>query len=287
MEERYFRIGETAPVMEGEMTLKVAKLMEPKLRALGADVTLVRRELDPVTESRPQTLREAALGELNRLGVQAPREAYSGAEDPTKWQSVQWQSELLFYRISEIRRRAQIVNDQIRPDLTVCLHFNAEPWGDPLVPQLVPRNHFHVLLNGCYSAGELRHDDIRFEMLMKLLARCLPEELAVSTSVAESFAKATGLPPYAYTTPNAVRVGDSAYVWARNLLANRLYRTPVLFMEPYVMNSQEVWDRVQAGDYEGEREVAGKMQRSIYREYADALVDGLREYFEKARQRDR
>jgi hypothetical protein len=283
MEERFFQIGDSTPVMEGEMTLRVAELMEPKLRELGAEVTMLRRATEPVTTDRPETLREAARGELTRQGVAAPREIYVGPDDPTKGGTVQWQSELLFYRISEIRRRAQIVNEQIRPDLTICLHFNAEAWGDPRKPEFVPRNHFHVLLNGSYSASELRNQDVRFDMLVKLLTRCLPEEAAVSTAVAESFARATGLPPFTYTTPNAVRMESSAYVWARNLLANRLYRTPVVFMEPYVMNSQEVWERVQAGEYEGERMVAGQRRKSIYREYADAMVNALKEHYTIAR----
>ena len=120
-------------------------------------------------------------------------------------------------------------------------------------------------------------------MLMKLLNRCLPDEQAVSTTVADVLAGASGLPPYTYTTPNAVRVGSNAYVWARNLLANRLYRTPVLFLEPYVMNSQEVWERVQAGDYEGERVIAGVKRKSIYREYADAVAEGLRAHYLRVR----
>lgn len=283
MEERFFQIGNSIPVKEGEMTLRVAELLVPRLQALGAEVLMVRKALDPVTPERPQTLRDPALTELQRLGIVTPREAYTNPDDPTRGRTVQWQSEILFYRISEIRQRAALVNDQLRPDLTLCLHFNAEAWGDPLKPAFVPRNHFHLLLNGTYSTGELRNDDVRFEMLVKLLNRTFPEEFAASTAVAETFGKMTGLPAYTYTTPNATPVGTSPFVWARNLLANRLYQTPVVFMEPYVMNSQEVWERVQAGDYEGERMVAGQLRKSIYREYADALTEGLRVYFTKAR----
>ncbi|TAE90345.1 MAG: hypothetical protein EAZ81_10395 [Verrucomicrobia bacterium] len=57
-----------------------------------------------------------------------------------------------------------------------------------------------------------------------------------------------------------------------------MYDCPVIFFEPYVMNSREVYERIQAGDYPGEAEVAGKMRKSIYREYADALVEGLLQY---------
>lgn len=283
MEERFFQVGESRPVIEGEMTLRVAGLLAPKLRALGAEVVNLREAAEPATPLRPETLRDSALAELAKLGVAAPREKYDGTNDPGRAWTVQAQSELLFYRIAEIRARATRVNTKVQPDLVVCLHFNAEGWGDPLKPDFVPRNHLHVLVNGSYGAGELRYDDQRFEMLLKLLSRTYDEELAASDQLATALAAATQLPPYEYTTGNAVPAGASGYVWARNLLANRLYHAPVAFLEPYVMNSEAVWMRVQAGDYDGEITLAGAPRRSIYREYADAVAEGLRAYYEKAR----
>ncbi|MCE9610661.1 MAG: N-acetylmuramoyl-L-alanine amidase [Chthoniobacter sp.] len=283
MEERFFQVGESRPVIEGEMTLRVAKLLAPKLRELGAEVVNLRETAEPTTALRPETLRESALAELAKLGVAAPREKYDGTNDPGRAWTVQAQSELLFYRIAEIRERAALVNAKVKPDLVVCLHFNAEGWGDPLKPEFVPRNHLHVLVNGCYAAGELRYDDQRFEMLLKLLSRTYDEELAASEPLATALAAATQLPPYEYTTGSAVHTGATAYVWARNLLANRLYHAPVAFLEPYVMNSEAVWMRVQAGDYDGEITLAGAPRRSLFREYADAVAEGLRAYYEKAR----
>jgi hypothetical protein len=283
IEERFFQLGESKPVQEGDLTLRVAKLMVPRLEQLGADVALVRADLDPVTPLRPESLRPQARAQLAQQGIARPRETYSGADDPRRGGTVQLESELLFYRMSEIRHRATLVNEKLRPDLTVCLHFNAEAWGDPRRPELVPRNHLHLLVNGCYSAGELKYDDVRFEMLHRLLSRCFPEERAVSESVAAALAKASGLPSYTYTTPNAVRLEGSEFVWARNLLANRLYRTPVIFLEPYVMNSELVWARVQLGDYEGEITIGGAPRKSIFREYADGVVEGLKAYYSTAR----
>lgn len=286
MEERWFQVGDSRPVAEGEMTLRVAELLAPPLRALGAEVSFVRERLAPVTSQRPETLRAAARAELALLGIAEPRETYDPAlvDDPTRGQTVQWQSEILFYRISEIRARAKLVNEQLRPDLVLCLHFNAEGWGgDRRNPEFVPRNHLHVLVNGTYSAGELRFDDQRHDLLTKLLNRSFEPELAASARVADALAAATNLPPYQYTTPNARRSGSNPFVWARNLLANRLYHAPVVFLEPYVMNSDEVWARVQAGEYSGERRVAGTLRKNIFQEYADAVAAGLAEHFRTAR----
>jgi len=283
MEERFYQIGESRPVTEGDMTLRVAKMLVPKLQALGAQVSMVRDSTEPVTNERPETLRDAARAELAKEGITSPRETYNGMNDPGRGETVQEKSELLFYRISEIRKRAERINTQLKPDLVVCLHFNAEAWGDPLHPDFVPRNHLHLLVNGCYSAGELHFDDQRFEMLQKLLSGTFVEDLAVSDQMAGAVSAATKLPPYAYTTGNAIRAAENPYIWARNLLANRLYHAPVVFLEPYVMNSEIIWERVQAGDYEGELALGGEPRRSIFREYADAVVDGLRDYYTKAR----
>ncbi|MDB6155264.1 MAG: hypothetical protein JWL90_3717 [Chthoniobacteraceae bacterium] len=278
MEERWFKIGDTVPVTEGDMTLRVAELIAPQLSDLGAEILWVRQSAAPVTPERPETLKEAARAELALLGITPKRETYDGPDDPERGSTLQFESEVLFYRASEIRHRATLLNERLRPDLTLCLHFNAEEWGDPHTPALVPHNHFHVLVNGCYSAGELRNDDVRFEMLNKLLGRCYNEELAASENVAATMASLTGLPPYEYPGKNALRTGESAYIWARNLLANRLYHSPVVFLEPYVMNSQEVWERVQAGDFPGEQMVAGAVRKSLVREYADAVVAGIRSW---------
>ena len=61
-------------------------------------------------------------------------------------------------------------------------------------------------------------------------------------------------------------------------MATRLYKYPTVYLEPYVMNSQEVFARIQAGDYDGTRNINGKEQPSIFREYTDSVVEGLLDY---------
>jgi len=283
MEERWFEVGDSPPVEEGEMTLRVAKMLAPKLRALGAQVSFVRAKAEPVTPFRPDDLKELAREVLRSGGTENPRDAFDGPDDPLKEQTLRWQSEILFYRSSEIRERARLVNSRLRPDLVLCLHFNAVAWGDPGSPALSDENHFHLLVNGAYLEPELGFDDERFEMLRRLLSRVYDEELPMADKVAATMGSETGLAPYQYTTGNATRVGTSGYVYARNLVATRLYQCPVLYFEPYVMNSNEVFARIQAGDYEGTRPINGVERRSIYREYVDSVVKGLVEYYRSAR----
>ena len=71
-------------------------------------------------------------------------------------------------------------------------------------------------------------------------------------------------------------------LYARNLVVTRLYRCPVIYCEPYVMNSKDAFARIQTGDYERTRNVNGRECKSTYREYADRVVDGLVDYYSKA-----
>ncbi len=267
MEARWFRIGFSRPVQEGEMTLIVAKLLKERLESMGAEVWLTRTRNGPTTPLRPGNLRKAAVGSLEDEGTAPTAER------------LQHEAERLFYRVGEIRNRARLVNEKIRPDLVVCLHFNAEEWGNPDRPTLTETNHLHLLLSGAMSGEELRHEDQRFTMLVKLLGGTHAEELGASEAVSRSLAAATGLPPFTYHNSKAIPASSNPYLWIRNLLANRLFECPVVYCEPYVMNSRPVFNRIQMGDYQGRRNVGGTPLPSIYREYADAVAQGLADYY--------
>jgi N-acetylmuramoyl-L-alanine amidase len=267
MEERWFALGSGSPVCEGDMTLLVANLLKPRLEALGANVSLVREKTEPVTPLRPESLLTVA------------RESAATGE------SSQRLAERLFYRTAEIRARADLVNQTLKPDLVLCLHFNAEAWGDPNQPTLIDRHHLHLLLNGAYTDEEVGLADQRFALLQKLLQRTHQQEVSVGASIAESFAKISGLPPYLYPpeSKTALPIAHQPYLWVRNLLANRLYDCPVIFMEPYVMNSTTDYTRIQAGDYVGKRQISGKMESSLFHEYSDAVAEGLAKYYATTR----
>ena len=271
MEGRHFVIGEKSPVKEGDLALRVAKRLGKRLKTLGADVFFVRKSAKPTTRERPKSLRDEGKAWQKKIDGENP-------PDRTKKEQKKIEkrrAEILFFRKEEIKARARRVNEGLKPDLVVCIHLNAAPWPDPEQLSLVGRNDYHVLTNGAYMGGEVAVDQQRFQMMVKILNRSHREERSLAESMATAFARATGLPAFSYTGPNAVKVGDMPGVWARNLLANRLYECPVVFLEPYVANSKEVFARIQAGDYEGVKKVAGKPRVSLIEEYVDAIVAGL------------
>lgn len=283
IEERWLSMSEGEAIMEGSMALQVAKLLKPRLEALGANVTLVRADENPVSPLRTEDFMQLARTVLLEAGITNPVETYKNSQDESRVLSVQWQAEKLFYRVSEIRARAKRVNEELRPDLVLCLHFNAEAWGDPQHPSFVDRNHFHLLINGCYSAEELQLEDVRFEMLERLFTRAHVQELALSSPTATAMTQVTGLPPYIYTTNSARRVSGNPAVFARNLLANRLYQCPVLYYEPYVMNHGKTYQRLLLGHYIGRTLVQDELASSPMEDYVRGVVRGLVDGFTEAR----
>ena len=112
-----------------------------------------------------------------------------------------------------------LVNTKLHPDLVLCLHFNAEGWGDPKNPILIDHNHLHLLVNGSYLEQELELDDERFEMIRRLLSRAYEEELPLAEAVAGGMSRATGLPPYQYPTDTYVTKLDRPATFMRAIFS--------------------------------------------------------------------
>ena len=170
--------------------------------------------------------------------------------------------------------RSQIIR-KMNPSLILCIHLNAAPWPDPENKSLVSRNDYHVLVNGCYMGGEIAYDNQRFEMIWRLLNRWDVRERFIAEHMSNAFAQKTGLPAFSYKGPNALKIGEVKGVWARNLLANRIYEAPVIFLEPYIANSEAVYERIKMGDYNGHKKIGDEMVTSLLREYAGAVMLGL------------
>ena len=75
LEERWFVVGSGTPVQEGDMTLQVAKLLKPRLEALGATISLVREKTQPVTSIRPDALLSLAQESSAGSSIEPPKSA--------------------------------------------------------------------------------------------------------------------------------------------------------------------------------------------------------------------
>ena len=270
VEQRRFILKDgVPPIQEGNMTLTVAELLMDQLESLGATVHLLRDKNKPINPFRPQDYYTYAEAKL------------TSNKSAVTEQSVKREAEKLFYRNGEIRARAQLVNQELKPDIVLCLHFNAGAEPDSENPSLYEKEHFHMILNGAYTQSELAHDDERFQCLLKILQGNHAEEVKLTAAAAASFQAESGLEAYQYMrdSSRAVNVNENPYLWGRNLIANRLYNCPVLYFEPYLMNGKDSYERMQVGDYAALSYVNGKLRPSIYREYVNAVTKGLVNYY--------
>jgi N-acetylmuramoyl-L-alanine amidase len=272
MEERFFVRGKDRPVQEAVLNLAVARLLKARLEAAGAEVFLTKDTFQPVTNKRPANFRiqaEQEIAALIRFDALPALDREANVAD-----AIRKRAEILFYRSSEIDARARLLNDKIKPDITLCIHFNAIEWDE--CQSLVNDNRLVVFVHGDYLASELKDDDQKWRLLSKLLEGSHSIELSVADAIATALAVATKLAPVDYgPSSGAIRVGQNPYVFARNLAANRLVDGPVVYLEPYYINNRLVYQRLQLGDYENTREIEGQQYRSIFREYADAVADAL------------
>lgn len=277
LEERCFRIRKDPPVEEAYLNILTCRHLERLLTEAGAQIVWTKSDYEPVTDLRPEDLQWEGIQLLFR---RSPK-AYSKLSKSKLLYEARWHSELAFYRPAEIGARAEKVKT-LRPDITICLHYNAAPWGNKRRPRLLKANKLVVFVLGTFMGDELEYDDQKFSLFSKVLEDSFDLESGLASSIGTAMGKGMNLPPENYTSWKvANRVNDNPYVWSRNLLANRLFPGPTIFVEGPYMNDVKAYPRLMAGDYEGEKEIGGQKVRSIYQEYAEAVAKGMVDYYRR------
>jgi N-acetylmuramoyl-L-alanine amidase len=285
LEGRYFKLDGDPPVEEAKLNLITCQILAERLEADGASIIWAKHGYEPTTDERPDTLHYEAIAALKEpsssedsvvFGLRKPstgKRIHAPAET-----SIDYEAALLFYRVAEIRARADLVN-KAHPDLTICVHYNADDWDDPDHPKLISSSKLIIFVNGSYERLELAYDDTRYDMLRKLLDRDAPQEERGCALVGREMLDALKYPPENFAAYFAHRITDVPSVYTRNLIANRLYHGPVIYCEGPYMNARDAYYRIIAGDYLGKRTIQGESVPSIYRQYALAVERGVLEYF--------
>ena len=249
-------------IAEGDMTLRVAKILRHLLVSSGAVVYLTREKSEPLAGTDPSAFEARARENLRRSSKPASRE------------NVGRESMRIMLQQAEIEARAEIINNRIRPDLAICLHFNAAPWGSRSNPKLVEENHLHLLVGGHYQKAEIEIPEQRMNLVRRALEGTSLEEESLAKAVASDLSATTRLPPFNYGAGSKIAspVEGSPYVWKRNLMATRLFHCPVVFLEPFVMNSREFVSAVRQGS--SHWHVAGSTA-DVFERYAIGVYRGI------------
>ncbi len=283
LEARYFKLDGDPPVEEAKLNLITCQRLAERLQADGAEIIWAKHDYQPVTHLRPDDLHREAIAALSLRPDTTKRKS----DEPAIQRMIDNEAALLFYRVAEIRARGDVVNKQ-HPDLTICVHYNADDWGDdPNHPTLIAQSRLIIFVNGAYERNaELPYDDCKYDLLRKLLDRTAVQEERGCALVGQAMLDTFKYPPEVYNhipserdSPFVHHVTDVPSVYARDLLANRIYHGPVIYCEGPYMNARDAYYRIIAGDYLGLRTIQGQSVASIYRDYAAAVEKGVLEYF--------
>jgi len=291
LEARYFKLGDDPSVEEAKLNLITCQRLAERLQADGAQIIWAKHDYEPVTHLRPADLHHEAIAALSLprsasytpsflFGIPQPHSTRAASQSAIE-ERIDNEAALLFYRVAEIRARGDVVNPQ-HPDLTICVHYNADDWGDDPEhhPILTKQSRLVIFTNGAYEKSELAYDDYKYDMLRKLLDRTAVQEERGCALVGQSMLDTLKYPPESYPGSYfAHRVTDVPSVYARDLLANRIYHGPVIYCEGPYMNARDAYYRIIAGDYLGLRTIQGQSLPSIYRDYAAAVEKGVLKYF--------
>jgi N-acetylmuramoyl-L-alanine amidase len=277
MEGRSTRYNGSAPVQEGDLNLITARLLKQELTVMGASVFMVRDSTEPVTPYRPDDMIE----EARQLLIAHSNHAQNLRAMPPEslnllfGQRLMELSEFLFYRCSEIKERGNRIRNNFVPDITITLYIDATPRSGR--GRITPGNANIFFVGGSYTKSEMQDPEMQRRCVYKMVEGGSDIETEVAADIAAVFTQRTGLPPVKYGDSSTTRavIPDNLYVVARNLAANREYDGPVVCTEPYFMNNKTVYQRLLAGDYEGQRTFDGKSYGSIFREYADCVAQGM------------
>ena len=275
-EWRNFRISEEDHwVREGELVLEVALRIRNHLTRLGAEVTLLREDYQPIN---PKTFID--------YWALAAAEEMPPAELSLKAQldyALAVRNRAIYLAIvrDEIAERARLVNEVIQPNALISLHINAAAWPDEAAKQLVDSDHAHVLIFGCLSEAELASPRQQLRLARKLSNGSGPVEARLGAALGSALVEATGLPASNYLGHNAVRIlPEVPSLWARNLMLLRLVDCPTVLMEPYIANSHSSYARIQKAL--SAREYHEPLPADdILVEYADAVVTGVLRTYER------
>ena len=276
LEGRYFKLGNDPAVEEAQLNMITCQRhLADLLEADGADIVWAKHNYEPVTSLRPESLHREAMAALALHPDTTKRTSNQVAIE----RMIDNEASILFYRSAEIRARGNVVN-KLHPDLTICVHYNANGWGDPDHPTLIGHSTLIIFTNGSYEKGEVVNDDQKYELLRKLLDRTAVEEARGCALVGQSMLDSFKYPPETDIVGyNAHHVTDVLSVYTRNLLANRIYHGPVIYCEGPYMNARDAYYRIIAGDYLGMRTIQGQSVPSIYRDYAGSVETGVLKYF--------
>ncbi len=277
---------DTVYLDEGALTLAVARIMEVKLKKLGAEVILTRQ--------KPGI---SALGKdfftwmAQDLKKQAERDHYIGNITEAREQYLINEADPLFvfnqyFKPKEMERRAKIIN-QFKPDAALMIRFNVhEPnWENRSssgAMRPTEENYSMAFVPGAFMVKEMDTPIQRLEFLRLLVTDHLDESIKLSEKAMTAFQYELNVEPVAKKLglkylAESCSPTEIAGVDARNLYMTRRVHAPLCYGEPFCLDNIDEFMAVNKAEVKVGEDIITSLKLE---EVADAYIVALRQYFQ-------
>lgn len=201
-------------------------------------------------------------------------------ENPQTWTADATLSKL-FKRYNQLDLHARCAKiNAFHPDLTIVIHFNAQPGGNGLSSNsTVTASNFNmVFVPGAFSASELIDQESRYEFMRLLVSNDLYCSLELSRSLLAKFIENLHVPAVTsqdkagYLDTVCLKIEEGIY--SRNLTLTRLIHSPVCYGETLIQNNIDESINLSRKD----DIIDGIACSSRIKEIAKAYFEGIQNY---------
>jgi len=268
--------GKQINFFEAGLSLSVAKLIKKELEKHGAGVLITRpygnRGADGILfeDWKNTTLPKILNDELKQKKITA--------KEKKKLLNFTAKAHNLYYVKPDLEKRAELINN-FQPDLTIIIHFNADPVSKKDNSAHTKKNYNMVFVAGAFTNDELAQAEQRFDFLRLLLCGQIQESVKFSQYVINAFEKKMNVPTIAqknhlaYLKQNSIFLSKGVY--ARNLGLCRLVNSPLCYGETLCQNNpQEALRLAENTDEKPAKRIV---------EIADAYTEAVLKYFDAQR----
>lgn len=254
---------------ESELAFLTAKLLEKKLKDLGAEVLISKSSVG-------QTALEMSYNDWfeDFVNAQIKKDAKKKKKDFDK--------RIVFSRIfqrQELQARVDKIN-AFAPDLTLIIHYNVDETNTHW-KKTVKDNYAMAFVGGAFNGSELSDKTARFHLLRLLLTADLDNSVVFSEKILKKIKNQMQIPiiskenNQSFLKTKCLFTGIDG-VYNRNLtLASRVFGT-LCYAEPLYQDNEKEIIRLSEKDFEFD----GKKIPSRLEEVADAYLQGILAYLE-------
>ena len=279
--------GTAADFNEGTLNMATALHLKELLSKAGATVHLTKDAVGKGAISAsfeewkngPEFL-AAVEKKIEKIADSAKRQA---ARDWWLKESTDLEKFRMLYNSLDIEERVKVIS-QLKPDLTLFIHYNAGSTKDPVSGKniLTKENYCMAFVGGSYMKGELATPESRQNFVKQLFGDSLDESAKVSSLIVKELVTGLGINPVSehneiaqelYLKKSCVKICDGVY--ARNMSSTQKVPGVVCYAEPLCQDNETMCRVLNDKSHK----IGGLNTSPYVTQVAQAYYNGISKYF--------